>query len=113
MTQDEWLDFCEQHERETQEIRNKPIELWWGRYCCYVDKMDGLVHHVIRKKKNREYVSIQSPIQVRGGKGNQVVWNWYYQYTDKDGNVFTDLTYYENEEVTREEWLGIDKVVNL
>lgn len=54
MTRDEWLDFTEQNKKEIQSIRSKPIELWFGVHCVYVDKIDGDIHYVIRKKKERQ-----------------------------------------------------------
>lgn len=105
MIRDEWLDFTEKHNKEIQAIRSKPIELWFGKYCVYVT--DSSIHYVIRRKKEREYMGVsQYSTLIRGGKGNQTTWTWTSNYIDADGNEFSDLYYWENDEVAKEEWLG-------
>ena len=111
MTQFEWFDFQDQHQAKIREIRSKPIVLKLGKYECWVE--NEIVHYSKWVKKQREFVSydITDPIQtyeIRGDVGNQFLWTWKKQiiYQDKEGHKFTKLEYWDNQEMSRKEWLN-------
>lgn len=110
MTQFELFDFQDECKTKLQEIRQKPIILKIGKYECWVENES--IHYSKWIKKQREFVSfdIIEPIQmcdIRGGIGNQFIFTWEKQiiYLDKNGNEFTELEYWDNEQITREEFL--------
>ena len=111
MTQFEWFDFQDQHQAKIREIRSKPIVLKLGKYECWVE--NEIVHYSKWVKKQREFVSydITDPIQtyeIRGDVGNQFLWTWKKQiiYQDKEVHKFTKLEYWDNQEMSRKEWLN-------
>lgn len=104
------LEFQLQHQAKLQEIRSNPIVLKLGLYECSLDT-EG-IHYFKWSKKQREFVgcTVREPLltsDISGGKGNRLVWVYRNEivYRDKDGNEFTELDYWDREEMTREEWL--------
>lgn len=103
-----WLEFQLQHQARLQEIRQKPIALKWGQYECWVE--NGTIHYSKWVKKQREFVKkTGGDVQAYlfGGIGNQLIGKVTTPliYTDKNGNEFTELEYWDNEQITREEFL--------
>lgn len=110
MTQFELFEFQDDHNRKVQKIRQKPIILKWGKYECRIE--NGTIYYSKWVKKQRDFISydIIEPIQtyeIHGGIGNKLICTWKKQiiYRDKNGNEFTELEYWDNEQITREEFL--------
>lgn len=110
MTQFEWFDFQDQHQAKIKEIQSKPIVLKLGKYECWVENES--IHYSKWVKKQRDFISydIIEPIQtyeIHGGIGNKLICTWKKQiiYRDKNGNEFTELEYWDNEKITKKEFL--------
>lgn len=109
MTQFEWFDFQDQHQEKLKEIRSKPIVLKLGKYECWVE--NEKIHYAKWVKKQREFVKkTGGEIQAYlfGGIGNQLIGKVTTPiiYIDGNGNEFTELEYWDKQELTRKEWLS-------
>lgn len=113
MTQFELFDFQDECKNKLQKIHQDPIILKWGSYECWAE--NNKIHYSKWVKKQREFVSyyIVEPIQtyeIHGGIGNQLLRTWKKQiiYRDKEGHEFTELEYWNNQEMSKKEWLNDD-----
>lgn len=108
MTQFELFDFQDEYKNKLQEIRQKPIILKWGKYECWVE--NEIVHYSKWVKKQREFIKKaggEVKAYLFGGVGNQLIGKVTTPliYTDKNGNEFTELEYWDNEQITKEDFL--------
>lgn len=112
MTNEQFLEICEDRESALEKIKNMPICLRWGKFECRIE--NGKVYYSRWVKKRRNIVGIQNyktVALVKSAAGNQKLVQFVDEdiYIDKDGNEFEDLEYWDSENISRAEWLYGEK----
>lgn len=108
MTQFELFNFQDECKNKLQKIRQKPIILKWGKYECWTE--NETIHYSKWVKKQRDFIKKTGgniKAYLFGGIGNQLLGTLTEPiiYQDKEGHEFTDLEYWDNEQITKEEFL--------
>lgn len=110
MTNEQFLEICEERESALEKIKNMPICLRWGKFECRIEGNKVYYSRWI-KKKRENIVGIESYETIEGDINNLklVCYVNRYVYIDKDGNTFEDLEYWDKENISRAKWLYDDK----
>lgn len=107
MTQIDILELNKQNKDKIKEIRDCPIILKFGKYECKVKKYNIEYFKWVKKKRDIVSYEVSNLTECRGGLGNNIIWIYKKEiiYYDKYGNSFTDPEYWDNEKISKEEWL--------